>query len=429
MLIISRQINPLLTLVFLNSFLNHTHSNMKKLLVVLLCLSGFSLSYGQDVAKYLKAKELSNNKQYTQAQVLYKDLINELDLHKKNMQAQIVVGYLNNTLFVINPNYNLSADSYGELMQAYPYYKNLNNYNLDRVDRLQLENIKKYFHLHLLEVGTKKFQRNQLKEAKELLTAYTETTPTDYVGYDMLGQTLGAMGKDAVSAFKMSIALYNEYPPEKPNLLAGYTYYRLAASLMDNSSEALKYVVQGIKFANTEYNKLDESAKPAYLNTKNTLINDLTLIELSIYLEDGNDNEEAVSKFKEAINRDPDNYTLRVSYASLLEKNYSEEAIKQYKYAISIDSTEHLAYYNLGALYFNKAGALIGKALQIEDDDMYNKLKSEANDLLKQAYPYLKKALTIEPYNRQTLISLKEIASRLELMDDYKMYKEKLNEL
>ncbi len=86
--------------------------------------------------------------------------------------------------------------------------------------------------------------------------------------------------------------------------------------------------------------------------------------------------------------------------------------------------------YNMGALYVNKASATIDRANQLPLDaqEEYDKLKNDADEYLKTCLPYLEKARELDPEDRSTLISLKEIYTRLKMDDKRIEVDDKLKE-
>jgi tetratricopeptide (TPR) repeat protein len=110
---------------------------------------------------------------------------------------------------------------------------------------------------------------------------------------------------------------------------------------------------------------------------------------------------------------------------------YFNEAVKAYKETIEVDPNFFDALFNLGALYFNKGGDVINEAnkLPISETAKYDKLILEGNEYLNLALPYLEKCETIQPTDKATLMSLKEIYTRLNMLDKQKSMTEKINNL
>ena len=73
-------------------------------------------------------------------------------------------------------------------------------------------------------------------------------------------------------------------------------------------------------------------------------------------------------------------------------------------------------------LYVNKASAIIDEAnkLNLKETVKYDKLKNDADVMLKKAIPYLEKAHKLEPKDMSSMSALKEIYARLHMDDQLK---------
>ncbi|MDD5695616.1 MAG: hypothetical protein PHD61_09995 [Bacteroidales bacterium] len=102
-------------------------------------------------------------------------------------------------------------------------------------------------------------------------------------------------------------------------------------------------------------------------------------------------------------------------------------AEKSYLDAIRLDENYYDANYNLGALYVNKVASIveIANALPLGDPG-YDPLKKQADEMLLKAIPYLEKAASLNPEDKNALISLKEIYARLGMFDKLKEVNDKL---
>ena len=96
---------------------------------------------------------------------------------------------------------------------------------------------------------------------------------------------------------------------------------------------------------------------------------------------------------------------------------YFDAAIQAYKETIDVDPNYFDALFNLGAIYFNKGGEVINEAnkLPINETAKYDKMLADGNNYLNLALPYLEKCETIQPKDKNTLVSLKEIYARLSM--------------
>jgi len=149
---------------------------------------------------------------------------------------------------------------------------------------------------------------------------------------------------------------------------------------------------------------------------------DLLLEEAQIYLEK-NETKKLLASLQVAIKTDTANpnlyFLIGKSYDDLGEKGKAEA---NYKKAAELNPQFFEAYYNIGAIYVNKASELQSEAndLPLDEVDKYNKLTEDANKQLAVAVPYLEKAISIKPDDKATLSALKEAYARLKMNDKLK---------
>ncbi|GAB1405767.1 hypothetical protein MASR1M74_29490 [Lentimicrobium sp.] len=155
----------------------------------------------------------------------------------------------------------------------------------------------------------------------------------------------------------------------------------------------------------------------------------ILIAETNIYLAVG-DNEKAMNNLQEAIDKDPLNptihYAIGVNYSLI---NDLDNAEKSYINALELNPEYFEANYNLGALYVNRAVKLTDEAnvLPFSQQNEYEELIKQANEYLRKSLPYLEKAIELDPTDRNTLLSLKEIYTRLQMYDKMKEIDELLN--
>jgi len=173
---------------------------------------------------------------------------------------------------------------------------------------------------------------------------------------------------------------------------------------------------------------------------------EITRQEINFYSRTGK-SDLLVKKLEEAIAKDPDNsvlqYNLGILYANLANpvdtKNDNKpmpapanaaELMKKsetaYKMAIDADPTKPEYYYNLGALFFNKASEIGAQMNAItgttaEDDRKYEALRVQRTELFTKSLPHFQKAydlLSAQPDNKRdndiykgTLTALQNIYS------------------
>ncbi|OQX81596.1 MAG: hypothetical protein B6D64_01885 [Bacteroidetes bacterium 4484_276] len=181
-------------------------------------------------------------------------------------------------------------------------------------------------------------------------------------------------------------------------------------------------LVEGDTLAAIDYNKTGRELYP----------DDLGLIfsETNIYMALG-ENDKSLELLNLAIDGDPSNKSLYFAAGTIYEKTLMyDQAKKYYEKAINVDPDYFEANYNLGALYFNKAVELLGQAdaLNLNEEEKYNALKDESEALMQKAVPYLEKADSLESSDKITLQTLKEIYTRLNMLEKLKGVNERLAE-
>jgi tetratricopeptide (TPR) repeat protein len=105
-----------------------------------------------------------------------------------------------------------------------------------------------------------------------------------------------------------------------------------------------------------------------------------------------------------------------------------EQAVDAYQKAIALNPEYFEANYNLGALYVNQAADILDKANDLPLDAVaeYDKQKALADEMLNKAVPYLEKSLELNPEDVNTMVSLKEIYTRLGMTEKLKSVDDKL---
>lgn len=150
----------------------------------------------------------------------------------------------------------------------------------------------------------------------------------------------------------------------------------------------------------------------------------LIIEELNIYLVAGNF-ELAKENLMLAAEQDPNNEILWFSLGSVYDNlGMSDEAVDAYGKSLAIKADYFDANYNLGALYFNKAVQMVNEANDMWKPKMSKAEASKQKELeeggkamFATALPYLENALEVEPDDRETLRSLRDIYARVG-MDD-----------
>lgn len=154
----------------------------------------------------------------------------------------------------------------------------------------------------------------------------------------------------------------------------------------------------------------------------------LIIGETNIYLAAG-EKDKALELLQLALTQDDKNPTIFFAVGTNYDQmgNF-EEAEKAYLQAISLKSDYFDANYNLGALYVNEAIEIMDKAnaLPLNEEKQYVALKADADALLVKSLPYLERADELQPNDQYTMRTLKDIYTRLGMVDKLKSINEKL---
>jgi len=224
---------------------------------------------------------------------------------------------------------------------------------------------------------------------------------------------------------------------------SAYLYAAQSAYFGEDFDDAKKYfnTLMDIKFVDPSiyrmlsdiYKKTGDTiaATNILLDGRKIFPDDYNLIvdAANIYLATG-ENQAALDVLNLAIKKDDKNATLYFAAGTIYDKmQLFDEAEDMYLKAINVDPEYFDANYNLGALYYNRAAEKITLAgnLPLNETEKYDILIADGNAMMKKALPYLEKADAIQPADNITLETLKQIYTRLNMMDKLKSINERLN--
>lgn len=169
----------------------------------------------------------------------------------------------------------------------------------------------------------------------------------------------------------------------------------------------------------------------------------LIISETNYYLAKG-DLASAQDLLKVAVEKDPNNPVLHFTIGSNYDRLSRDtsmkveekelmltEAEKAYLKAIELNPAFFDAYYNVGALFFNKGVEVFEYANTIPPDQFneYEAAKKKYMGYWEKALPYLEKASEIQPSDMGTLQALKSLYARLNMPEKLKAVSDKINEL
>lgn len=232
---------------------------------------------------------------------------------------------------------------------------------------------------------------------------------------------------EALKSFQASVDINKKYY-KHTDTLAIYNAGLAADKLGDVTTALNNFKI--LTTANYGGSKLYSIMANIYLDQKDTANALLTINEgrqkfpedgtlitqgLNIYLSSGRD-AEAFSQNEEAIKADPSNAILYYIKGNLSDKlGKKEDAVAAYKKSIELKPDNFDAIYNLGAMFFNDGAEMANKANGIPANKVteYEAAKKKFEAKFKDALPYLEKAHQLNPTDKATMQSLKQLYTRI----------------
>ncbi|MDI3527262.1 MAG: hypothetical protein PWR03_1445 [Tenuifilum sp.] len=229
--------------------------------------------------------------------------------------------------------------------------------------------------------------------------------------YAGLSAQLGNLLEECIPFYQKAIEL--EFTSE------GSAYYNIydAYKNLGKADEGLKYLEQGfLKFP------------------KNT---NILFALISHYIDKQEDPAKIITYIDKAIENEPNNTSLHFAKGTLYDRLEDfDNAVACYKKAIELDPNYFDAYYNIGALYFNRGVKYIEEANKVPAKELekYDALMDKANAEFKKAIPYMEGAYKANPQSKEALEALKNIYFRFrnenpEMKTKYEECVNKLKEL
>lgn len=159
------------------------------------------------------------------------------------------------------------------------------------------------------------------------------------------------------------------------------------------------------------------------------------LVELINYYMLGGEPQKAADYLDKAIELDPTNGSFYRAKGTLYEKtNEFDKAEEMYAKALEIDPNDFTSQYNLGLLHLNIAIAHHKEANEIMDAKKYNDAIKVVYAEYEKVIPYFERVLELQPSEKNTLITLKELYFKLRnenetYLEKYNVVKAKLDEM
>lgn len=142
------------------------------------------------------------------------------------------------------------------------------------------------------------------------------------------------------------------------------------------------------------------------------------LVELINYYLLGGEPEKAEVYLDAAIKQDPKNASFYRAKGTLYEKmEQPEKAEGMYIKALELDPKDFLAQYNLGNIKLSTVIEFHKKVLDIADVNEYNKEMEKVFEGYESVIPYFERALELNPDEKNTVTTLKELYFKLRNKD------------
>lgn len=228
---------------------------------------------------------------------------------------------------------------------------------------------------------------------------------------------------DTVIIFNAGLAAYNAAKYDK-----AIEYYKEAAKYKYNGAKTYSLI------ASSYFQKEDTVSALQVLQDglKEYSDNGALLVEIiNIYLN-ANKVDDAMRYLDIAISQDPKNSSYYFARGTLYDKlQKTDEATASYLKAIEYKDDYFDAYYNLGALYYNKGVKQVdvANAVPSNQPEKYEEEKEKADIEFKKAIPYMEKAHEINPTDKFTMESLKTLYYRLKMLDKHAEIIEKMKSI
>ena len=165
-------------------------------------------------------------------------------------------------------------------------------------------------------------------------------------------------------------------------------------------------------------NKEDEAVKVMVEGIKKFPNNNYMLVEMINYYLDSENPADAIPYLDEAIAVNPTSTVFIRSKANIYDKikNY-DEAVKLYNDVLAIDPNDFFSIYSIGVIELEKVNEYNKQVNDIADFKKYEVAMKDVYKKYQDVVVYFEKAHQIQPDDRNTMITMKEIYYKLRNID------------
>lgn len=378
---------------------------MKKLMLIFLLAGLFSTGYSQNrnvvsAFNYLKRDQLDKAK----------ESIDPATTHEKTMNDPKTWYYSGNVYLAIH----LTEEEKYKNLHPNPLDKALADYRrsleLDEKESYTKEVNERilFAAAQYFDKGVKGYNQENYAEASAAFAQAAEIS-SQYNIIDTVAMFYAAQGAYLSEDYETAREMFDEVV--KLNYKEPSMYRMLAEihKIEGDTTMAINTIKKGREMYPDDFNLIVDAA--------------------NIYLLTGQ-NEEALSVLEIAMEKDATNPSLFFAAGTIYDKMEDmDKAADMYAKAIEINPEYFDANYNLGTLYYNKAAEYIKEAtnLPLNETKKYDELLAKGNEMMEKALPYFENAEKIQPTDITTLQTLREIYTRLNMLEKLKGINERLN--
>jgi tetratricopeptide (TPR) repeat protein len=219
-------------------------------------------------------------------------------------------------------------------------------------------------------------------------------------------------------------------------------YYQMCAD--NNYGNGAEMYTSMIRVVNAKNGGSNEETLAVIEAGKKKFPKDYTLnVEEFNYWYSKGENTKAQEALQKAVEADPTNHILHFNIGVVFDnmsasahksKNHDDafmfmdKSIESYKTAIEIKPDYGDAFFNLGALYYNQSIEVQSLAQDL-NGEKYDTQVARADQMLKDALPFLEKSHELSPKDVSTITVMKSIFMNLSMDDKYKEASDKLKAL
>jgi tetratricopeptide (TPR) repeat protein len=285
------------------------------------------------------------------------------------------------------------------------------------------------------------------KSGKDIIESLTK------LKYNFISEGLNSYKRKDFENANRNFALSVEVGemPQVNSVDTAIVYYAaIAAQLAGKPENAIELFNKSIKMGYFADGNVYSSLNDAYVSLEKAdeglqylelgfskFPNNQTLLYglINYYLSKGDDPNKVLVYLNAAKEKEPTNASLLFAEGTLHDKLENFDlAVVAYTKAIELDPNFFDAYYNLGALHYNKGVKYQEEAnkLPAREFEKYDALMLKASTEFKNSIPFMEKATELNPNEKLTIETLKNLYFRFrteskEYMDKYNAILEKID--